>query len=81
MLLLWQQLTKKHSQDVGDYPQGPHVSAVADGLEVDHLGRHKLWGAEQDLELLHRLEFSRQAEIDDLDSVSTFGHTQNVFRL
>lgn len=80
MLLLWQ-LTKKHSQDVGDDPQGPHVCAVADGLEVDHLGGHKLRGAKQDLELLHWLEFSRQTEIDDLDSVSTFGHTQNVFRL
>ena len=71
----------KHSQDIGDHPQGPHVSSVADRLEVDNLRSHKLWRSEQDLELFHWLEFSRQTEIDDLDSVSTFGHTQNVFRL
>ena len=54
---------------------------ISYGLEVDDLGGNKLRGPEQDLQLLHRLEFSRQTKINDLDSVSTFGHTQNVFRL
>ena len=53
----------------------------ANKIIVDNFRRHKLRGPEQDLKLLHRLEFSRQTEINDLDSVSTFGHTQNVFRL
>ena len=38
-----------YSQDVGDDPQGPHVRAVPDRLEVDHLRRHELRRAEQDL--------------------------------
>ena len=56
-------------QDVGDHTEGPHVRAVANGLKVDHLGGNKLWGAEEDLELLHRLKSASQPKVYNLDSV------------
>ena len=70
-----------YSQDVGDHTEGPHVGAVADGLEVDHLGSDKLWGPEEDLELFHRLKSASQPKVDDLNSVPCLRQAQNVLRL
>ena len=72
---------KGYSQDIGDHSEGPHVRAVADGLEVDHLGGHKLWGTEENLELFHWLESASQPKVNDLDPVPGLGQAQNVLRL
>ena len=71
----------EYSQDIGDDADGPHVGGVADGVKVDHLGRHELGRAEQHLQLLGRVVSARQAEVNDLDPVPRLGETENVLRL
>lgn len=39
-----------NSQNIADDPDAPHVCGVADGLIVDHLRSHKLWGPKEDLQ-------------------------------
>ena len=73
--------TRGYSQDVGDDAHRPHVRRVADGVEVDDLGRHELWRPEQHLQLLRRVETARQAEVNDLDPVARLGETEDVFWL
>jgi len=39
-----------YSQDVADNSYTPHVCSVTDGLVINHLWSHKLWGAKKDFQ-------------------------------
>lgn len=70
-----------YSQHIGDDTDRPHVRRKSYGLEIHDLGRHELWRAKQHLKLCGRVVLARQAEVNDLDSISVLGQTQNVFGL
>lgn len=70
-----------YSQNVTNDADGPHVSAKSYLVEVHHFGGDEFGGAEQNLELLARIELSRQPEVYYLDAVPRLREAQNIFRL
>jgi hypothetical protein len=48
----------------------PHVRAEADSIEVDHFGSDEFRSTKEDFQLLGRVEISREAKVNDFDSMT-----------
>jgi len=70
-----------YSQHVGNDADTPDVGREVDGVVLDDFRCHEFWGTEEHTQLLPRVVLSRQAKVDDLNSVARFRQTQDVFRL
>lgn len=74
-------MDSEYSQHIRNDAHRPHVSRERNRLEIDDLRCNKLRRPEKHLQLSRRIVLARQTEIDDLDAISRFSQTQNVFGL
>ncbi len=72
---------QRHSQNVSDHADGPHVRAEHHLLVVDHFRRDELGRAVEQPERFLRVVLPREAKIDEFDSVSGTREAQHVFWL
>lgn len=71
----------KNLQNIADNANTPHIRFIADSIEINNLGRHKLGRAKKHLQFLIRIVSARQPEIYNFDSIPGPSQTKNIFRL
>jgi hypothetical protein len=70
-----------YSQDVTNNTNAPYVGPESNLIEIYYFRSNELWRAEQYLQFLSRIVFSRQAKIDYLYSVTFLRQAQDILRL
>ena len=72
---------KRHSHDVRDNADTPHVRVQGEGFVVDHFGAHEFRRAKHLPDLFPGLDLPTEAEVDQLQQVAVGALEHDVLRL